>query len=235
MSHLAVPDQPEDPLTRLQVSNFKAAKQMILQLGFQPTWFHLGGSYALLNHITDECNVIRCGIALYGFPSSLVLKSSKLQPVLKVVSKIAQWKYIKPGDFVGYDKTFQATVDMIIAVLPIGYNDGVDRRLSNKGQVFCKPVGLDDFGDKRSKVYDKLPHKVSCQIIGLISMNIMTIELSEAKKVLGSKLPAVGDEIEIFSDDPLFPNSIEQAAKICQTTPYELLVHLHPSTKREVV
>ncbi len=235
MSHLAVPDKPDDPVTKLQLTNFRAAKLMILQQGYQPTWFHLGGSFGLLNGLTKECNVMRVGLSLFGYPTALSRTNSKLLPVLKMTSRIAQWKYVSKGEFIGYAKGFQAKSDMVIAVLPIGYNDGVDKRLSNKGEVFCKPVGLDDFGDKRSKVYDKLPHRVSCQVIGEISMNITTIELSNAKKELGSKLPAVGDEVEIFSDDPLSPNSIENAAKLCSTTPYELLVHLNPTTKREEV
>lgn len=235
MSHLAVADKPTDLITIQQLNNFKAAKLMIFQQGYHPRWFHLGGSLGILNGLTGECNVMRAGIALYGYPSSLMRENSKLRPVLKMTSKIAQWKYIKKGEYVGYSKGFQSKKDLIIAILPIGYNDGVDRRLSNLGQVFCKPVGLDDFGDKRSKVYDKLPHRISCSIIGEISMNITTIDLTEAKKELGEKMPAVGDEIEIFSDDPLFPNSIEAASRLCQTTPYELLVHLNPTTKREIV
>ncbi len=235
MSHLSIPDKPSDPLTKLQINNFRAAKQLVLDLGFHPTWFHLGGSYALLNGLVQDCNVVRCGISLYGFPSKTVYPGSLLQPVLKLVTKIAQWKYIKKGDLIGYDKAYQARQEMIIGVLPIGYNDGVDRRLSNQGELFCKPVGLDDFEDKRSHVYDKLPHKVGCKIVGLISMNIMTIDLTQAKNILGSKMPAIGDEIEVFSSDPLFPNCIEQAAKLCSSNPYELLVHLHPSTKREII
>ncbi len=234
MSHLAISDMPEDPLTKAQLENFKSAKQLVLQLGYQPRWFHLGGTYAVLNGLTTECNVVRCGLGIYGFPTAREYPTSQLLPVLKLTTKIAQWKYIKKGDYIGYSKEYQAKKDMIIAILPIGYNDGVDRRLSNGGEVMCKPVGLDDFGSKRSKVYDKLPHKISCKIVGLISMNITTIELSNAHQELGSKMPAVEDEIEVFSDDPLFPNSIEQVSKKCQSTPYELLVHLHPSTKREV-
>lgn len=235
MSHLAVADDPDDVITKLQMNNFKAAKLLVKQMGYQPKWFHLGGSYALLNELTEQCNVIRSGIALYGFPTASVLKSSKLQPVLKMTSRIASWKYIKKGEYVGYNKGFRAWADMILAILPIGYNDGVDKRLSNKGEVFCKPVGLDDFGEKRSKVYDKLPHKVSCKIVGQISMNITTIDLTEAQKMLGSKLPAIGDEVEVISDDSLLPNSIEQIAERCGTIPHEILIHLHPSTRREVV
>lgn len=235
MSHLACSDSPQDVLTRAQLDNFKAAKLLVLQLGYTPHWFHLGGSYSLLNKLTAECNVIRCGLGIYGFPTAREHPGSKLLPVLKLTTKIAQWKYIKKGDYIGYSKEYQAPKDLIIAILPIGYNDGVDVRLSNVGEVYCKPVGLDDFGDKRSKVYDKMPHRVRSQIRGLISMNITTIDLSEAKKVLGNKMPAVGDEIEVFSDDPLFPNCIEQAAKKCDSNPYELLVHLHPSTRREVI
>jgi alanine racemase len=60
-------------------------------------------------------------------------------------------------------------------------------------------------------------------------MNVTTIDLSEIND------PFVGQEVEIFSDNLKDVNSIENAAKICETIPHELLVHLHPSTRRELI
>lgn len=232
MSHLAVSDNPEDPTTLLQINNFKAAKMMVLQSGYKPRWFHMGGSYALLHELSGETNVVRCGKSLYGYPSPAVLPGSKLQPALKLTTRLAQWKYVKKGEMVGYSNGFKAPQDMILGILPIGYNDGVDRRLSNTGTVRVKPAGADAFGEKRNSVYDSLPEIVNCKIVGMVSMNITTIDLTHAQQVLGDKVPAVGDDVEIFSDDPFAENSFENAAKLCNTIPLELLVRLHPSTRR---
>jgi alanine racemase len=97
---------------------------------------------------------------------------------------------------------------MMIGVLPLGYHDGVDRRLSNKGFVAIKGV--------------------ACPIIGRVSMNLTTVDLS---KVPDAK---VGDEVEVYSDKPADKNSIANVAKVCDTIPYDILVNLAGSTRRVV-
>ena len=221
MSHLAVADDPKNPLNKIQFQNFKKAKEIVKNAGFKPKWFHLGGSYALLNLNPKDCNLIRVGKALYGVVGNASTSSAKktsslsavegIHPVLSFKSKIAQIKNIKKGDKIGYSSTFTAQKDLKIAVLPLGYNDGLDRRLSNKGVV---RVGGDG--------------GVGCKILGLISMNVAVIDISEVKN------PYLGQEVVIFSDNPKDKNSIQKCAEECGTISYELLVHLHPSTKRIV-
>jgi alanine racemase len=121
---------------------------------------------------------------------------------------IEQIKTIKAGESIGYDFTFIAKRNMRIAILPIGYHDGVDRRLSNKGYVSYK-----------AKI---LP------IVGRISMNISAVDVTNANV-------AVGAMITIYSNDYLSENSIQNSARMCDTIPYELLIHLASSTKRVVI
>ncbi len=109
----------------------------------------------------------------------------------------------------GYDGTYTAKKDMVIGILPIGYNDGLDRRLSGKGSVEIK--------------------KTVCPIIGRISMNLTTIDIDKVKN------PTTGQKAIVFSDNPDNPNSIQSAALICETTPYVLMVNLDSSTKRIIV
>lgn len=204
MTHLASADNPSSKLTHTQLENFQKAKKVFLDLGITPKWFHIGGSNALLNKLTDGCNLVRCGKAIYG----LGVGNKKLQPSLRLKSQIVQVKKINKGAKVGYSETYVAKKDMQIGILPIGYNDGVDRRLGNKGVV--------------------LVDGQECPIIGIISMNITTIDLSNVKN------PFVGQEVIIFSDKAEKPNSIENAAKLCETIPLELLIHLNPVTRREI-
>jgi alanine racemase len=206
MSHLASADNLKSDLNRIQNTNFIKAKKTALKQFPHMKWFHIGGSYALLNKFCEGCNVIRCGKALYGLVEE---KFEGLKPVLSLTTQIVQIKKINKGAKVGYSETFVSPKEMVIGILPIGYNDGVDRRLSNKGIV---RVG-----------------NVECKIVGRISMNVTTIDLSEIND------PFVGQEVEIFSDNLKDVNSIENAAKICETIPHELLVHLHPSTRRELI
>lgn len=208
MSHLACADDPKNPLNALQLKNFRKAKE-ILKSSFQPRrlphefWFHLGGSYALLNLSPKDCNLIRVGKALYG-----ITNNSNLKPVFCFKSKIVQIKDLKKGEKIGYSSTFTASKNLKIAILPLGYNDGLDRRLSNRGIV--------------------LINNVECKILGLVSMNVTVIDISSLKN------PFLGQEVTIFSDNPEDKNSITNSAKLCQTISYELLVHLNPSTKRVI-
>lgn len=206
MSHLASPQKKEFSQNRTQIENFKKAKELFLKNGFKIKWFHIGGSYSLLNNIVEGCNIIRIGKALYGVTQD---NNSGLKPILKLTTKIVQIKEIKAGDQVGYDGTFIAKKKMKIGILPLGYNDGFDRRLSNKGVV--------------------LVDGIECKILGLISMNVSTIDLTNVKK------PFVGQEVVIFSDNPKDKNSVFNITKICQTVSYDILARLEESTKRVLV
>lgn len=207
MSHLAIYTK-DQPYPKLQLQNYQKALKICRKVGIDPKWKHLAASGGLLNKYTLGTNMSRCGISLYGIDREN-RSNGKLKPVLSLKTKIIQIKNIKKGDKVGYDSTFQATKDMTIGVLPLGYNDGMDRRLSNKGYVLVEGV--------------------KCPIIGRISMNVTTIDLTAIKK------PFLGQEVVVFSSNPEDPNSIQNAAKICETLPHDLLVHINPAFRREVV
>ncbi|MEI6887217.1 MAG: alanine racemase C-terminal domain-containing protein, partial [bacterium] len=115
---------------------------------------------------------------------------------------------IKKGDKVGYSGVFEANENMRIAILPVGYNDGVNRRLSNIGVVKVK------------NEYFK--------ILGRVSMNVTTIDITNILNV------NKGDEVEIFSEENNDQNSILNVSKLCSTIPYDLLVHINPYTRREI-
>ncbi|MDO8429535.1 MAG: alanine racemase [Candidatus Daviesbacteria bacterium] len=209
MSHLAQANNTSEKGFLSQVENFKKAKQILEQNGFNLSWTHIGASNALLNQearivIGKISNLVRAGKALYGLDP--INQHSKLKPVLKFTTKIAQIKKIKAGSRVGYDWTFEAKQDLLLGILPAGYNDGVDRRLSNIGSVLIGGV--------------------SCPIVGRVSMNITTVDISNVPD------PYIGQEVIIYSDNPKDLNSIENSAKLTGTIAHELLIHIDPFTKR---
>lgn len=210
MSHFAESEFSNSTLTKLQIANFKNALNLLKESNISPRWIHFANSEGILNNknleLSKYTNIGRTGLALYGIGLSNDLKD--LQPVLKLTTKIIQIKSLKKGDKVGYNGTFTAKENMTIAILPIGYNDGVDRRLSNKGIMII--------------------NKQQCPIIGNISMNISTINISNVSN------PYVGQEVIVYSNEKNDPNTIYKSAKICGTIPYELLVHLSPTTRREI-
>lgn len=210
MSHLADSAKPDSALTKMQIDNFQKAKQQVLDAGFKPKWLHIGGTYGLLNKLTLGCNLVRVGRAVYGIKDKeSEILDLDLKPVLKHTTRIVQIKDVKKGEKVGYSGTFTAPKDMQIAILPLGYNDGIDRRLSNKGSV---TVG-----------------GAICPIIGLVSMNITTIDISAVKE------PFLDQEAVVFSENAEDVNSVINASKAGGILPHEMLIHIAESTKRVVI
>jgi alanine racemase len=215
MSHFASTESDQDPLFKLQLNNFKKAEEIFKKMDITPKWIHIGASGGLINPSTRKeivkiSNLVRAGLICYG-----IGPDPKLKPVLTLKSTLAQIKQIKRGEKVGYSGTFAAKKDMTIGILPIGYQDGVDRRLSNIGFVYVNDA--------------------ACQIVGKVSMNITAIDLSNVKE------PKVGQEVVVYSNNREHKNSIANSAKLCKTiTPdstiaYDLLIHLNPTIKRIIV
>lgn len=212
MSHLASSESRTDPIFQKQIIQFKKAQEICKKYGIEPQWLHIAATGSLINPqtrplISEVSNMARAGLALYGFSSSTF--DENLKPALKLTTKIIQIKKVAKGEKLGYDGTYTAKKDLTIAVLPIGYYDGVDRRLSNKG-VF-------------------LVQGKSCPILGRVSMNINIIDVSNVPNA------KVGDEVIVYSPDAEDKNSLTNSAKICRTIPYDLLVNLAESTRRVIV
>ncbi|HEX7017282.1 MAG TPA: alanine racemase [Patescibacteria group bacterium] len=212
-THLADADNPQDQSFTLgQIEKYKTALQIVRDSGLNPEWKHISASGGTFKYHDPTFNLIRAGIALYGInplaSSDAHHGAIKLQPALRFETTLAQIKQISRGSKVGYNGTHTAKNDMKIGILPIGYYDGVDRRLSNKGWV--------QIGD------------VFCPIIGRVSMNITVVDLTPAPDA------KVGERVVIFSDQPGDKNSLVNSAATAGTIPYELMVKLAESVRREV-
>lgn len=201
MSHFGESEKSANPLTKQQINKFEQVSKSI-----NVRWRHISNSGGVMSNY-GLGNLARCGIAIYGI--SPLGNNTKLKPVLRFTTHLAQIKEINKDEFIGYSYTYKTKKTTKIAILPAGYNDGIDRRLSNSGFV--------KIGNKFTK------------ILGRISMNITTIDVSDFLKA------QVGDEVTVISSDPKDKNSIQNLANMANTIPYELLVGLHPSTKRVVI
>jgi len=209
-SHFGASEKYDDRQTLQQVANFVEAQKMINAFGFNPKWIHHGNSSAILhrNKYTKKIgNMVRVGIDTYGIDPEG--KDTHLKPALQVITTLHQIKQVKKGERVGYDFTYTAKKDMTVGILPFGYYDGLDRRLSNKGVVTIDGI--------------------ACPIIGRVSMNITTIDMSTVVN------PHVGQDVVVYSSNRSDSNSFYNASVKAGTIPYDLLVHLAASTKRIVV
>lgn len=153
-----------------------------------------------------NANVARVGIGLFGIAPFL---NAPLTPALQLTTSIVEIKTIEAGETVGYNNTFTAQKHMRLGVLPLGYYEGVDLRLSGCGQV------------KLAGSY--------CPIVGRVSMNVTTIDISE--------MPAasVGTEVTVLCREATDVCSVQRTAERCHTIPYEILVHLPPHLRRVIV
>jgi len=206
-SHLADADTPDSPHAATQITAWNDAVRRVRAKMPGVKFFHCAATPGSFYTKKIDANVMRLGIGLYGVNASL--HELDLRPALLMRTRITSVRTVRAGESVGYNATFTATRDMRIATIPVGYAEGVDRRLSNKGELLV--------GD------------VACRIVGRVSMNITSLDVSDLANV------RVGDEVTVISNNPSAPNSIETMARQCGTIPYELLVHIPAQLRRKVV
>ena len=195
-SHLCCADSlaPGDvSFTREQIRRFYALTAALAAQGISLPKLHLQSSYGLLNYPELRCDYARVGLALYGAAEGTAARSLGLRPVLSLRARVASVRDVAKGESVGYDRAFTARRKSRIAVLPIGYADGLFRALSGKLRV------LTPYGE--------------AQQVGRICMDMCMIDVTDLPQL------KVGDEIEVFGEHQL----IETAAKQCGTISYELL------------
>ena len=161
------------------------------------TLSHILNTYGVLHHSSDCLDAVRIGIGLYG-----CTKNKFLLPIASLNSVITQIRKVKRGDRIGYGNSFVCEKDMQIAVVPIGYADGLNRGLSNM-------VGSIVINNKH------------CPIIGKISMGTLTIDITNINA-------SEGDVVEVFGVN----NSIISIANSISTIPYEILSCLNRRIKR---
>ena len=211
-SHLSDADNVDPSWTEVQIRVWNDVVQKIRSAFPLIKYTHLSATDGHRFSAEIDANVSRLGIGLYGIAdTSLFIPPLKLKPVLQMKTVITGIKKIKRDDTVGQGNTFKAEKDMTIAMIPAGYNEGIDRRLSNKGFVLLG--------------HSELP----CPIIGRISMNITSIDVSRDSTVVEGK------DVTVISNDCSKPNSIQAIAKICDTVPHEIAVHIAPHLKRVMV
>jgi Alr-MurF fusion protein len=201
-SHLSASEDPShDEFTRLQIAAFKEMSERIVKYLDYPVMLHILNSSGIIRFPDAQFNMVRVGIGLYGIGTN-EYEQNRLQNVSTLKTLISQVKSLSKGETVGYGRSFAAPKEMRIATIPIGYADGLSRRLGNgKGKVFI--------GGKPAP------------IIGNVCMDMCMIDVSgiSAKE---------GDEVIIFGED--YP--ITEFAKDLDTIPYEALTMVSRRVKR---
>lgn len=205
-SHLA--DSSNEDFSLAQIDSWNQIVDIVKHKLPGIKYYHLAATGGVIYSTKIKANIYRLGLGLYGLDSQLISKFDP-KPSLSLRSIISSIKHIKPGDKIGYNRTFMVKKPMKMATVPIGYYEGIDLRLSNKGFF---------------KVNNEF-----CPIIGRVSMNITTIDVSNIDEI------AVGDEVVAISNEAQDKNSVQNIAKTIQTIPYEVLVKIPTQLRRHLV
>ncbi|MDJ0530990.1 MAG: alanine racemase [Xenococcaceae cyanobacterium MO_207.B15] len=146
-SHLATADESDRTFMNLQHQRFQQAIEQLKQRGITPPRKHIANSAATLCDRSLHYDLVRVGLAIYGlYPSAHLSETIPLQPILQVKARITQVKTIKAGTGVSYGHKFIADRDTKIAIVGIGYADGVPRNLSNRLKVIVRDELVSQIG-----------------------------------------------------------------------------------------
>ena len=201
-SHFAAvdPDAPEGALE--QVRKFKHALQFLPQAIFR----HLSSSRAAFLFPEWDFDGIRQGINLYGYGTDDPRGRFHTRPILQWKTRVVQVKQVPAGYSIGYVGSYKTEYPTRIATLAVGYADGYNRALSNRGDVLIR--------GRR------------CAVVGRVSMNWVTVDLGpDLNAVVGDEAVLIGRQ----GDDAIWAGEI---SKICRTIPYEILTHINSSIER---
>lgn len=198
--------------TQEQIRTFTQIAEEIKGVIKEPLLWHYLNSVGILNDVKPQLDMARPGISLYGCYPKMTKKLPEelLRPVLTVKTHIAFLHKVKKGRKVSYGGTWQASKDSLIAVLPLGYADGLPRSLSNKGQVIIR---------------DTL-----CPISGIVCMDYVMIDVSSlSEKNLG---PELGDEVVVIGKQTKSQIRAEEIAEKIGTISYEILTGIQSRVPR---
>ena len=199
-SHLAASEAPEqDAFTRQQIKTFREVAGRIQEaLGYRVLW-HILNTTGIERFPEAQFDMVRPGLGMYGISETL---KGRLRTVSRFRSVVTQVKRVKTGDTVGYGRSEKARQEMTIAIIPVGYADGLMRSLSDrKGKLFVKDTLV--------------------PVIGKVCMDMCMADVTG----LGIK---AGDPVEIFGDHV----PIEDLARCGETIPYEILAGISARVKR---
>ena len=172
-SHFSTADESDRTWMELQHRRFRSAMERLKASGCVPSQIHLANSAATLSDRSCHYDMVRVGLALYGLYPALHLQHYiDLRPVLQVKAKITQVSTILAGEGVSYGRKFIAPQDTKVAVVGIGYADGVPRNLSNRLRAIVRGQLVPQIGsitmDQLMLNVDNIPHLKPGEIVTLI-------------------------------------------------------------------
>jgi alanine racemase len=215
-THLASAEVVDAPDVEAQREKFSAVRQIVQQHGFSPRYFHMANTAATICHPETRDLMVRPGIAMYGYIQRFAWASGgrgpgypvDLRPVLSWKTKIISMREVPAGRFVGYNGTFITTRRTRIAGLPIGYADGLNRRMSGRGRFIVR--------------------NHYAPILGRISMDITLVDVTEIPEA------QIGDDVLVIGSSANCQVNAWHHAHFADTIAYEILCAISERVPRRI-
>ena len=215
-THLASSEIMDAPSVAEQERRFEEAQRMVRSAGFDPILVHMANSSALISRRETWNNMVRPGVALYGYFLPFQRAGREVsggtlrlpvKPVLTWKTRILSMRNFAANQALGYGGTYVTKAPAHVAVLPVGYADGYNRQLSNRGRVIVR----DHYAP----------------IVGSISMDLTLVDVTGIPGI------AVGDEVILLgTSDGLSVDALEHA-RLANSSPYEILCNISKRVPRK--
>ena len=206
-THFPIADEQNDEFTLEQIRTFKNIISDLESKDIHIPLQHAANSSAILNYPDSYFNFVRPGITLYGlYPSEKVNRTLPLKPALSWKSTILALKKLPRSWSVSYGRTYITPSEKTIAIIPVGYADGFNRRLSNRGHVLIR--------GRRAPV------------IGLVCMDQFMVDVTHIANV------ATGDEVVLIGNQGNNEITADEIAGQLGTIHYEVICGIAPRVPR---
>jgi alanine racemase len=216
-SHLASAEVLDAEDATQQIVEFERVLEDLGRLKISPSLIHMANSAAVVARPGTWKNMVRPGLALYGYCTPIRggrgreggSAGLELKPVLSWKTRVLSLRDVCEGRAVGYNATYITHSPARLAVLPVGYADGLDRQLSSRGRVLIRGQ--------------------YAAIVGIVSMDLTIVDVSGIAGV------EVGDEVTILGKSEGANINAWEYARLCATIPYEVLCRISKRVPRRYV
>ena len=197
-THFSKADEADKTFANLQIERFnRFTEELEKRTGVHIALRHMGASAGVMDMPEGHYNMIRPGIMLYGYqPSDEMHHVADLKPALTWKARLGRVVKLPAGRRIGYNGTYELKRDTLVATIPVGYADGYNRLLGNRGYVICQGK--------------KLP------IIGKICMDYFMVDATELPDL------KAGDEVILLGEDQGVSITVPEMAKMLNTIEHEI-------------
>ncbi len=208
-THLAV-SETDDPFNQAQLKRLAEVREALAAAGLVPGMIHAANSGGGLLHPDARLDMVRAGISIYGYPPARGLATEVgLEPVMTLAAGVSHVQRLGAGERISYGRRYALSADASVATVPLGYADGVPRRLSSTGAEVL-------IGGRRRPM------------AGTITMDQLMVDCGDDPVTVGDEVVLIGRQ----GDEVI---TAEEWAERLGTISYEILCGIGPRVRRRYV